>query len=161
MTETTPETADITTDQETDTDTSEADTTIEATDDDTSDDAGDKPGREAAKYRKRLRETEAERDVLAAQLLELRQGVIDDIATKAGVDPKLLTANGYELSGFLDEDGKIIRAKVDDAVQTTIAAFRISPASRRPAPDPALGRSGYAEPKITGDAVLRNAFGAE
>lgn len=160
---TAPETTDTTTDQETveDTGTSSADPAAAITDDETpTDGAEDKPGREAAKYRRKLRETEAERDVLQGQLSALRQGVIDDIAVSAGVDPKLLAANGYELASFLDEEGKIIRATVDEAIQATIAAFRIS-TSRRPAPDPALGRSGYAEPKITGDAVLRSAFGID
>ncbi|WP_255783414.1 hypothetical protein [Mycobacteroides abscessus] len=169
MTDTTDTTAPdtstaTTTDEETgdDTDTSDVDTAEDTTteDDADSDDSGDKSGREAAKYRRRLRETEAQRDTLAAQLSALRQGVIDDIAASAGVDPKLLAANGYELSSFLDEDGKIIRAKVDEAIQATVTAFRISTSSR-PAPDPAFGRGGHVEPKITGETVLRNAFGID
>ncbi|SHZ35894.1 Uncharacterised protein [Mycobacteroides abscessus subsp. bolletii] len=168
MTDTTDTTtADTSTDEETDdTAASHVDTVEDTTGDDAdseaTDDTGDseKSGREAAKYRRRLRETEAQRDALAEQLSALRQGVIDDIATTAGVDPKLLAANGYELASFLDGDGKIIRAKVDEAIQATIAAFRISTSSR-PAPDPAFGRGGHVEPKITGETVLRNAFGAE
>lgn len=164
MTDTTDTTTtDATIDEETGDDavTSDVDTVEDTTDDDASgDDPGDKSGREAAKYRRRLRETEAQRDALAEQLSALRQGVIDDIATTAGVDPKLLAANGYELASFLDEDGKIIRAKVDEAIQATVTAFRISTSSR-PAPDPAFGRGGHVEPKITGETVLRNAFGAE
>jgi hypothetical protein len=114
-------------------DSADTDTDTDGQGDDEPDiDTGTRAGRDAAKYRQRLRDTEAERDTitaerdqLAAQLAADRRAMIDWRASGAKLDPALLDANGLDPAAMLDADGRIDLAKVDDFVKATAARFGV------------------------------------
>lgn len=85
-------------------------------DQDDGEDAGDGPGREAAKYRRRLRAAEAERDRLAGQVESLQRAEVDRLAAGADLRPAALWASGPELADLLTENGTVDQAKVFAAV---------------------------------------------
>lgn len=102
-------------------------------------DAGDgatdieKARREAARYRTRLREVEAERDQLAAQLATNHEDIVSQIAADAGMpDRSLLNAAGYEVGDMLTEDGRVDREKATAACRETMKRYRIA---RPPSPN--------------------------
>lgn len=82
---------------------------------------------EAGRYRKQLRETEAERDALAAKLESLRWGVVQD-KLRGLKSAELLKNNGHSIADFLDEDGTIDTARVHqieaEFVETTGLSIR-------------------------------------
>ncbi|WP_142391347.1 hypothetical protein [Mycobacterium sp. ENV421] len=85
--------------------------------DEDQDDAADEgPGREAAKYRRRLRDTEAERDALAARVEALQRAEVERQATVGGLKPAALWASGTELAGLLGDDGTVDESKVSAAI---------------------------------------------
>ncbi|OBC12614.1 hypothetical protein A5784_32825 [Mycobacterium sp. 852013-50091_SCH5140682] len=85
-------------------------------DEDQDDDAGDgKGGREAAKYRRRLREAEAERDQLAERVTALQRAEVERLATADGLKPAALWSS-TELAGLLDDEGVVDAAKVAAAI---------------------------------------------
>lgn len=93
---------------------------------DTSDDPDEgreSAGKEAAKYRRRLRDTEAERDTLATQLDTVRRQVVASlVATQQRLpNPEALWAT-TSLENLLDENGAVDPDKVEDA--STAAAQR-------------------------------------
>ncbi|HVM15485.1 MAG TPA: hypothetical protein VM287_14315 [Egibacteraceae bacterium] len=121
MTDTTTdrtEPTDDTIDEGTD-DTITDETTTEAEDTDT-------PNAEAAKYRRRLREAEAERDTLAANLEATRRQVVerlvvDSTGPRLG-DPKDLWLAGVELAELVDaETGAVDPDKVAAAQARVLA----------------------------------------
>ena len=63
------------------------------------------PGREAARYRRRLRDTEAERDTLAEQVTTLQRASVAQHLTRYGMKADLFWASGVELADVLAEDG--------------------------------------------------------
>lgn len=84
--------------------------------------ANDEPttggNKEAAKYRTRLREAEAERDRLAQRLEALQRSTVETIAGKHLEKPNALWAAGTELANLLDKDGNIDAEKVEAAALT-------------------------------------------
>lgn len=74
----------------------------------------DKPSSEAAKYRTRLRATEAERDELRAHVTELQGEVIRQLLVGKLADPRDFDQVG--VAAVLGEDGRIDREKLDAAV---------------------------------------------
>lgn len=80
------------------------------------DGAGDGPGREAAKYRRRLRDVEAERDTLKAAVAALQRAEVDRLATADDLRPAALWASGPELADLLTDDGTVDAAKVSAAI---------------------------------------------
>ncbi|MDV6291501.1 hypothetical protein [Rhodococcus aetherivorans] len=79
-------------------------------------------GKEAAKYRRRLRETEKQRDALQEQVSALRRAAIDtDVQRTHRMKPDGFWATGITVDQLLDDDGNIDPAKVAanaaDAVQ--------------------------------------------
>ena len=80
-------------------------------------DAGDgKGGREAAKYRRRLREAEAQRDQLAGQVEAMQRAEVERLAEADGLKPAALWA-GAELAGLLADDGTVDGARVSAAIE--------------------------------------------
>ena len=73
------------------------------------------PSREAAKWRRRLRDAEAERDALAARLDGLQRAGVESIAAEVLSKPAGLWAAGTQLADLLDESGAVDRGKVRDA----------------------------------------------
>lgn len=102
-----------------------------------------KPGREAAKYRRQLREAEAERDELRTQLEALRRAEVDRLVTEAKLKPAAVWAAGTELGNLLAQDGTVDPAKVGAAVAATREALGISPV---PAAPSAHGQGNVGEP---------------
>ena len=85
-------------------------------------DEGKDDGKEAAKYRRRLRETEKQRDALQEQVSALRRAAIDtDVQRTHRIKPEGFWATGITVDQLLDDDGNIDPAKVaanaTDAVQ--------------------------------------------
>lgn len=118
----------------------------QATDDTGAEDEPDKGGREAAKYRRRLRDTEAERDALTERVEALQRSVVDGIAATEGrIHARALWAAGTELGDLLDDDGDIDPDKVLTACDRAAAELGIT---RRPRPNPAQ-REEAAEPRVS------------
>ncbi|TDT30887.1 hypothetical protein [Naumannella halotolerans] len=76
-----------------------------------------KKDRQEAKYRAQLRDTEAERDRLAARLETMQRNQVEQIAADTLATPAGLWASGVTLDDLTDTDGDIDRAKVDTAVK--------------------------------------------
>ena len=76
----------------------------------------DKPGAEAARYRRRLREAEAQRDTLTATLDTYRRRDVERAAEAAGLarGGDLFDA-GAQLADLLAEDGTVDNKKVQEA----------------------------------------------
>lgn len=99
------------------------------------------PGAEAARYRRRLRDTEAERDALAEQLEASRRAFVDHLlATTVNIaKPAGFWASGVELADLLDDDGAVDPAKVNDAAVQAQQRLGLQPRADRQ-PDRSLGR---------------------
>ncbi len=126
----------VDTDEQTDTDTD----TDEQTDTDTDGTDERTPSREAAAYRRRLRDTEAERDTLAGRVEALQRREAERIAGQHLADPTDLWLLGDDLDELLT-DGDIDAAKVSAAARAIV-----STRPRLAAPPLDLGqgaRSGY------------------
>lgn len=119
-------------------------TTEEVTqpDAETADDDG-KAGREAAKYRRQLREAQAERDELRTQLEALRRAEVDRLVTDAKLKPAAVWAAGTELGNLLAENGTVDATKVAAAVAATRETLGISPVPVAPS---AHGQGNVGEP---------------
>lgn len=75
-------------------------------------------GREAAKYRRRLRETEKERDALLETVAALRRAAIDtEVAGKHRIPTEGFWATGITVDQLLDDDGNIDTEKIATAAR--------------------------------------------
>lgn len=110
------------------------DESAEATDEDPDDEGeGDEenPNREAAKWRTKLRDAEAQRDAVAAQLEAMQRATIDTQVEALGIKPAALWASGADLADLLDENGVPDTAKVKAAASSAREALGI-PGPTRP-----------------------------
>ncbi|WP_179476208.1 hypothetical protein [Mycolicibacterium vinylchloridicum] len=111
---------------------------------------------QAARYRTRLRETEAERDQLRTELDAQRRAVVDWRASNRDGGPQvareLLDAAGVDVGQLLDDSGHLDLAKVDQFVDATAKRFGIPQGFR---PNRGQGASGHAAP---GASSLADAF---
>ena len=103
----------------------------ELPDSDAEDSADRGKDREAARYRKQLRATEAERDELSGQLAAMservatmQRGEAERLAAEHLADGADLWRDGAELAALLDEAGNLDPSKVADAARATAAAHR-------------------------------------
>lgn len=80
-------------------------------------DPGDSVSREAAKYRTRLRETEAERDALGERLARFQRVDAERLAAESLSRPSDLWLDGVNPADLVDDDGNV----VPELVQTAIA----------------------------------------
>lgn len=101
------------------------------------DDTDENGNREAAKWRRRLRETEAERDQLRGQVQALQRAEAERIAGETVRAPAALWAAGVDVADLLDDTGAIDPAKVRDAVQAAAEQLGLA---RSPRPDPTQGQ---------------------
>ena len=113
------------------------------------------PNAEAARYRTRLRETEAERDTIAGQLEKYQRREAQRLATDLS-KPADLWLDGTDVADVLDDDGQVDPVAVA-AIQAKVLEGRPGLSNQRPAPrpDPSQGARGG---PTTGDdwaAVLR------
>lgn len=65
------------------------------------------PNAEAAKYRRRLRDTESERDALAARIESGEQHLVDYALSAAGLDARLWQVSEVDLEDFRSEAGHL------------------------------------------------------
>lgn len=118
-------------------DTEDTDTTTDDSSDDGSDDRDterDNASREAAKYRRKLRATEQERDHLAARLQAMQRNEVERLAATVLTDPGDIWVAGTQLTDLLGDQGDLDPAKVKatlDGITETRPHWR-KPA-RRPA----------------------------
>ena len=78
--------------------------------------------REAAKYRVRAREAEAERDALAERLAALQTAELHRLAGEFLAVPEDISLSGKDLSDFLTPEGWVDRQAVEAAVSDVLAA---------------------------------------
>ena len=114
------------------------DTQVQETDSENTEDAG-KAGQEAAKYRRRLREAEAERDALTTRLEQLQRAEVERLAEQHIAKGSGLWA-ATELADVLDEDGNIDPAKVTAAARAAREQLGLSQ-SRHGGKSPMAGRA--------------------
>lgn len=93
--------------------------------------------KEAAKYRRQLREAEAARDQLGERLAALQRGQAETLAREHLADGADLWRDGLDLAALLDHNGQVDAAKVAEAAQATVAAHRHWAAPRPPKRNPA------------------------
>jgi hypothetical protein len=104
---------------------------------------------EAAKYRTRLRETEAERDALTARVAKLQTAELTRLAAEHLDTPgDLYALTGTTLADYLGEDGELDAEAVADAVAGLLAT-RPGLRKRQAAVDPSQGHHGGGRPKST------------
>ncbi|MGK2880435.1 MAG: hypothetical protein ACSLE6_06440 [Mycobacterium sp.] len=118
----------------------------------------DKLGRDAAKYRRRLRDAEATIASLevahgetvasleaahaatADTLTRQRQAILDATLANAGLDSRLAIAAGIKVDALLAEDGLLDGAKMTEAITGAVAEFGVSPKRNGPQPNPQQGQ---------------------
>ena len=90
--------------------------------------------REAAKYRKRAQEAEAERDQLRDRLTTAHRTIAESMTGLR--KPSALWATGTTVDDLLDDDGDLDPIKVQEAARTVVDELGIATA---PKPDPSQG----------------------
>lgn len=87
---------------------------------------GNKAGQEAAKYRKQLRETEAERDTLTGTVETLQRQLIAQNMPRANkMTAEALWTAGYQASEFFTETGEIDAAKLEASTRAVHERFGV------------------------------------
>lgn len=89
---------------------------------DTADERGG--NKEAAKYRRQLRDTEAHRDALSERLSTMQRREVERLAAEHLVDPADIWRDGAELAALLDDGGNLDAVKVAEAARATVTAHR-------------------------------------
>lgn len=126
----------------------EAVTPDEDTPEESDDDQGEETGsKEAARYRRKLRDTEAERDALAARLDTLQRAEAERLAAAELIKPVALWAGGAELADLLDADGNVDPEKVKACAYAVRVDLGIAAPQRkhivpREGENPGPGRTG-------------------
>lgn len=112
-----------------------------------------KAGRDAARYRRQLRDAETERDALRARLDAAQRREVEHLAQTARVRPVALWASGVTLADLLDAEGNVDAAKVSEAAENAASTLGLS---RTPKPDPSQGWHDWSAP---GEDDFSSAFG--
>lgn len=129
------------------TDTKEPAETTEPTTEPTTDEGGNA---EAAKYRRRLREAEAERDAARGTVESLQRQLAEHLVADRLAQPSDLWDIGRAaVTELLGEDGALDPAKVSDAVDSLLAARPGLSTRRAPRPDAGMGKQGGAHDTAT------------
>lgn len=100
-------------------------------------------GKEAAKYRHRLREAEAQRDALGEKVSALQRLAVETEARKHLRKPEALWAAGVDFAAVLGEDGLPDPARVEAACHEAVERLGLN---TTPKPDPSQGKSSYSGP---------------
>jgi hypothetical protein len=102
-----------------------------------------KPGREAAKYRRQLRETEGERDVMASQLEAARGELAEAVLRGVLAQPAAFWLTGAKVGDFFGEDGRLDAARLRSAAQAAAAESGLAVAENQTViASPTLRREG-------------------
>lgn len=99
-------------------------------------------GREAARYRRRLREVETERDALSQRVEAMQRAEAERLAAGQIAKGSALWAAGTTLADLLDDEGNLDPEKVHQAAQSAADELGLSQPSGTPAPDPSQGSKG-------------------
>lgn len=120
------------------------------------------PNKEAAKYRVRLREAEAERDAVAAERDELRsaltlarEAVVTEALRYGGGSVAALRAGGVELDELFTADGDLDRTATDRTMKRVARELGI-PLGPGLGYVPTQGTSAESAPEVTWGAALGN-----
>lgn len=109
--------------------------------------------REAARYRTRLREVEAEHQATTEALEATRRALVDMLAQAKGIKPAALWAAGTTLDSLLDDDGNVSTDAVSAALDNAVKHLGLN---RTPRPDPSQGATaGNVQPSDPFAAALR------
>lgn len=92
-------------------------TTATAEPDAEQDDRAEPQSKREARYRTQLRETEAQRDQLAARIEAMQRAEAERLAADVIAQPNALWVSGTTLPDLLDDDGQLDPAKVDTAAR--------------------------------------------
>lgn len=113
--------------------------------------------KEAAKYRRQLRDAQAERDGLAETVETLRRHVIATAMPTDRIKPDALWATGHNAAEFFDESGQLDGAKLSTITTETAATLGVP--LQDVIRESGMGQgSGSVEPKATwSDALKRRA----
>lgn len=122
------------------TDPAPADDEHDDQDQDGDEDTTDPAKREAIKYRRRLRETEAERDALAERVAGLTRTIVSDVVA-GQISPEAFFLAGHEPADFMNDDGTVRRDELDAAVSEV--SRRLELRSRDHPGDPGQGARGH------------------
>lgn len=101
-----------------------------------------KPSNREAKYRKQLREAEAERDALRERVTTLQRGEAERVAGGHLTRPAALWAAGTSLDDLLTPEGDLDPEKVNAAAEAAAEALGAAAPTRAPRPDPSQGGNG-------------------
>lgn len=101
---------------------------------------GENPSREAARYRRRLRDAEGERDSLANQLDTARRQMVSHLAESQGTTLSALEFCGSSVAALTDESGLIDADAVAQAVSN--ARVQLGGKPHMSKPDAAQGQNG-------------------
>lgn len=142
--------------EETPQETAEAPEAPDAAEDQQQEQEAEKPSNREARYRRQLRETEAERDTLRGRVEALQRGEVARLAAAEEIKAEALWASGAQLADLLAEDGTVDAAKVDAAIKAAAESLGLETRGSRLARglvvrseggNPAAGRvgSGWAD----------------
>lgn len=89
-------------------------------------DTDDPARRPRAKYRRRLREAEAERDALQETVTAMRRADVERIAADVLKMPNALWKSGIDVGDLLDDNGRTYAEKVTTAAETAREALGLA-----------------------------------
>ena len=98
------------------------------------DDQPDTANRDAAKYRRRLRDVEAQRDALADRLETMQRREIERLASAIVKQGAAVWLAGDPTAAFLDDDGEIDPHKVAETAHRMRKLYAVAGAARLLAP---------------------------
>lgn len=87
----------------------------------------ERPSNREARYRRQLRDTEAERDTIAGQLEAMRRGEVERLAGQTIAQGSALWATGIQLEDLLDDSGTVDAAAVADAAKQASETLGLAP----------------------------------
>lgn len=110
----------------------------------------DRPEREAAKYRRQLREAETERDTLRGQVEAMQRAEVERLAGVTLAKPAGIWTVGTQLDDMLTEAGTVDPVKVTEAVKTAMDTVGLAPVPPRSVIAPKAGTGGGGRPPSSG-----------
>ena len=132
--------------------------TKEATEPAEGEDESTNPGREAARYRRQLRDVEAERDTLTDQLAAARRTLVEH--GLGNVPAGAFWTLNPDPAALLDDDGNVDPAKVAEAARDAFATLGLPGTWRDPARRGAIGPYLPSEGGTTGSVGAGESFTA-
>ncbi|MGB3521943.1 MAG: hypothetical protein WBA50_10745 [Mycobacterium sp.] len=131
----------------------------EADSDAPEDEADETDAKPKLKFREKLALAEQERDELRDQLARQHRALAEDVFKDGNVPPKLLA--DINLDDFVQPDGTLDTAALAEQVETVRLELGLPEKSRRPAPNPIVGKAGGPSPHAEGlGEALKKVAGA-